>query len=888
MKRTTIDFGIDLGTTNSAVAVLNGVTPEIIKNNEKDADITPSAVYIDKKGITRRGEGAKNRIPDAEGDVYTEFKRRMGTDYSYKFKSSGQQRKPEELSAEILKSLKGDVQQKTAEVLESAVITVPAAFELHQCDATRKAAQLAGLADSPLLQEPVAAALAYGFQTDGKKAYWLVYDFGGGTFDAAIIKAEEGTIHVVNHGGDNFLGGSDIDWAITEELLVPRLLENFDLEDFTRAHAGVGGKWFRPFALLKRVAEMAKIELSRLDRTTIDTVKFTDENGDEVEFDCELTQAEVIRVAEPIIQRSVEITKRVLKEKNLPKGSVERVILVGGPTKAPYFREMLKASLGIPLDHTVDPLTVVAKGAAVFAGTQKPATGPKAAPAHGEFALDLKHKPVGIDSSPIVGGTVTGAAQQDLAGFTIELVDAKTQWRSGKIPLQSDGVFMTNLHAEKGERHVYLIELCDPTGRKQKITPDRLTYTIGAVVDEQPLPISIGIALANNEYDRLFEKGRGLPLKVTRDYHTVHSLHQGQTGEVIKIPVVQGENELGDRNRHIDDLHIEAANIRRDLPAGTDIEVTVRIDESQSITVTAYVPTLDEEFTKKIELRKKTPDAEFLEDDFNAEMARFEAAKEKASATRADTANRLVDEVEDSPLLREIRELLPAVRGDVDAAGKFEKRLLELKLKLDAATDALEWPALVAEANDWLGYLNRVAEKQGTQQQAQRAEQITTQVNDAINDQKADRLRKRIDQTARLYYEIVMAQPGWWVYQSSSSRRRKIASTITLAPLSFSNRAGSASPATTPPDFKTLSASSGTFSPMRLFRRLNEASRRVSSASLSRYEHRHIAAERPDTDVRSVRRSPPTRPGDRARAQWQLPRSGSTPGAERPCPGLPS
>ena len=270
MQRTTIDFGIDLGTTNSAIAVLSGVTPEIIKNNEKDADITPSAVYIDKKGIIRCGDGAKSRLQDASaaGDVFIEFKRRMGTDYLYRSKSNGQQRRPEELSAEILKSLKEDVQQKTGEVLESSVITVPAAFELHQCDATRKAAQLAGLKDSPLLQEPVAAALAYGFQADGKKAYWLVYDFGGGTFDAAVIKAEEGSIHVVNHGGDNFLGGADIDWAIIEKVLVPRLLQEYDLEDFTRANAGwddkagTPRKWCKPFALLKRAAELAKIESS--------------------------------------------------------------------------------------------------------------------------------------------------------------------------------------------------------------------------------------------------------------------------------------------------------------------------------------------------------------------------------------------------------------------------------------------------------------------------------------------------------------------------------------------------------------------------------------------------------------------------------------------------
>ncbi len=782
MKRTTIDFGIDLGTTNSAVAILNGVTPEIIKNNERDADITPSAVYINKQGITRRGEAAKSRIQDASaaGDVFTEFKRRMGTDYVYKFKSSGQQRKPEDLSAEILKSLKEDVQQKTGETLESSVITVPAAFELHQCDATRKAAQLAGFKDSPLLQEPVAAALAYGFQTDGKKAYWLVYDFGGGTFDAAVIKAEDGSIHVVNHGGDNFLGGSDIDWAIIEELLVPRLLQDHDLEDFTRAQAGwddkagAPRKWYKPFALLKRAAEMAKIELSRLDKTTIETVTFNTGDGEEIEFDCELTQADVIRVAEPIIHRSIEITKRVLQEKNLPKESVERIILVGGPTKALYFREMLKAGLGIPLDYTVDPLTVVAKGAAVFAGTQKPAPGPKVAPAQGEFTIDLKHKPVGVDSSPIVGGTVSGSTPQDLTGFTIELVDSKTQWRSGKIPLRADGVFMTNLHAEKGERHTYLIELCDPTGRKLKITPDRLTYTIGAVVEEQPLPNSMGVALANNEYDKLFEKGRGLPLKATRDYRTVHAIRQGQTGELIKIPIVEGENELADRNRHIDDLQIDATNIRRDLPAGTEVEVTLRMDESRLITVTAYVPTLDEEFSKKIELRKKTTDASaFLEADFEAEMARFQEAKAKAVNARAQTAHDLVEQVEDSPLLQEVKALLPSIAADVDVAGKFEKRLLELKLKLDAAADALEWPALVAEAKEWTGYLMRIVEKQGTQQQVQRAGEISAQVEDAIKEQKADRLRKRIEQTTRLYYEIVMAQPGWWVYQFQQIEKKQ-------------------------------------------------------------------------------------------------------------------
>lgn len=777
MSRTTIDFGIDLGTTNSAVAVFTGNHGEptkVIKNTTdgNDADITPSAVYINKKGALRVGRRAKDRIVDEDEDVHIEFKRQMGTAHVYSFKSSGENRKPEDLSAEVLKSLRADVQQRTGEVVEASVITVPAAFELHQCDATRKAAQLAGFKESPLLQEPVAAALAYGFHVDQEKTYWLVYDFGGGTFDAAIIKSEEGTIHVAHHGGDNFLGGSDIDWAIVEKLIAPRVIKDFGLTDFTRGNK----KWGRAFAKLKRVAEMAKIDLSRNERATLETCKFADDNGEEIEFECDLTRDEVVNVAEPFILRSVEISKRVLKEQKLGKEAIKKVILVGGPTLAPYFREILAAKLGIPLDHSVDPLTVVASGAAVFGGTQRSNARVAGPAAIGEYQLELakSFKPVGLDSAPMVGGKVSGASAQDLAGFTLELVNTKTQWRSGKVSLKPDGVFVANLHAEKGERNTFNVELCDASGRKQKIKPDTLTYTIGVGGDvEQPLINSMGIALANNEYDKLFEKGRGLPLKATRDYRTILPIRQGQSGEIIKIPIVEGENDLADRNRHIDDLLIEASNIRRDLPAGSEVEVTLRIDESRIITVAAYVPLLDDEISKKIELRHKSASVEFLKRDFDNEMKRFREVKAKASGAAAGTAQELFDEVEQSPLLQRVKELLPAAEGDANASLECEKRLLELKPKLDEAADALEWPALVAESRDWLSYMQKVADQHGNSQQKQKAGDLASEVEEIIRDHKPDRLRKKIEQIARLYHEIVMSQPGWWVDQFQRMEKRQ-------------------------------------------------------------------------------------------------------------------
>jgi molecular chaperone DnaK len=280
MPRQTIDFGIDLGTTNSAIAVMEGVEPQIIKNNQGQ-DITPSAVGFTKSGALLLGEAAKRRQLASPQDAYTEFKRKMGSDEIYSFAATGRSLRPEDLSAEVLKSLKGDVEQARGEVVDSAVITVPAAFELHQCDATRRAAELAGFSQSPLLQEPVAAALAYGFQKDEEKAYWLVYDFGGGTFDAALIRAEEGIINVVAHEGDNFLGGSDIDWAIIQELIMPRLGKEHDLPDFRRGNK----RWDLPILKIKAAIEKAKIEVSRNTKAPLMDCRFMDAAGEEVDLE---------------------------------------------------------------------------------------------------------------------------------------------------------------------------------------------------------------------------------------------------------------------------------------------------------------------------------------------------------------------------------------------------------------------------------------------------------------------------------------------------------------------------------------------------------------------------------------------------------------------------
>jgi molecular chaperone DnaK len=765
MNRSTIDFGIDLGTTNSAIAVIRGVETDIIKNN-LDQDITPSAVSYDKKGTLYVGDRAKKRVSSKPNDAFVEFKRRMGTEFIYSFEESGIKRKPEELSAEVLKSLRADVSRTTGEEISGAVITVPAAFKLPQCDATRKAGELAGLISCPLLQEPVAAALAYGFQVDSEKAYWLAYDFGGGTFDAALIKAEEGLINVVHHGGDNFLGGSDIDWAIIDKLIIPKLAGAFNLPDFKRSNEV---KWGSAIRKLKWFIEAAKIDLSTKTSTSLLDCTFEDADGSEV--DCSeitITQAELIGIAEPIIKRSIEICQKVLKEKNLPSSAVARVILVGGPTKAPYFREILADGLGIAIDHSVDPLTVVARGAAVFASAQRIDARLRPVAKVGEFKVDLKYKPVGHDNEPLIGGKVASLDGSTVEGFVLEFVNAKTQWRSGKISLRADGSFVANLLADKGERNVFMLELFDASGAQQKAVPDHLTYTVGGEVGEQPLINSVGITLANNDVEWFFEKGAGLPLKkkCPHLFRTTKELVVGAAGaavNILTIPVVEGENDIGDRNHLVGLLNISSDSIKRDLPQGSDIELTLKIDESRIITVNAYVPILDEEFEIALDPRKKTTVVPVLIQEHEQEIKRLGTLLDQAKKVNDQEATASLEKVKASPLIQELRDAMAAAKGDPDAASKGESRLLELKLGLDEIENKMKWPTLVTDARNWLDDLDKVVKGTGSQELQAQAIQLQKDIDKIIANKEVDRLARKITNVKDLFYKALGSLPKTWV-----------------------------------------------------------------------------------------------------------------------------
>ncbi|MGH8552201.1 MAG: Hsp70 family protein, partial [Methylococcales bacterium] len=402
--------------------------------------------------------------------------------------------------------------------------------------ATRKAGQLAGFVCSPLLLEPIAASLAYGFQSDSENVYWMVYDFGGGTFDAAVMRVREGRIQVVKHDGDNHLGGKLIDWAIVEQKVIPVLTGQYNLPEFKRGNP----RWMLALGKLKYDAELAKIEVCRTlapHEIWIEEL-CQDANGKTINFAYTLTPQDVEEVSKPFIERSLHLCRRTLDEAGLRGSQMERILLVGGTTLSPWVREAVKAELRSELEFSIDPVTVVAQGAAIFASTQELPLEAREHREHGGWRIQIEHNPVGNIPDPDIGGRILPPAGQSVEGFTIELVDLKTPWRSGRIRLPASGVFMTQLYAEKGRRHEFAFELCDTTGTRIATSPDRVSYTLGVIPDEHPPAAkTIGVGLANGGVAVYVKKGEPLPSRKRIDHWTTEPIRAGRAQDVLRIPV---------------------------------------------------------------------------------------------------------------------------------------------------------------------------------------------------------------------------------------------------------------------------------------------------------------------------------------------------------------
>lgn len=762
MSRTNIDFGIDLGTTNSEIAVFNGAGIDIVQNSD-GLESTPSAVWIDESGTLRVGEKAKYQHAIEPGDARIEFKRLMGSAEPVTFRSSGRSLTPEALSAEILKNLRDNVKEWLEEEVTSAVITVPAMFTGAATDATIRAARLAGFETSPLLQEPTAAAIAHGFRerTQGS-ARWLVYDLGGGTFDAALVENDHGELRAIGCGGNDKLGGKDIDAFILNRVLLPALQEEFG------PHKGDPNDpvWRAVIARLQSEAETAKIALSRRTTFKLDIRNLTLPGAARpVDFEYDLTRDTVARLAEPLIARTISLCKSELTKHRLAPSAFEKLILVGGPTLMPCVRDMLKdasAGLGIPMDDDgPDPFTVVARGAAIYAATQ-PLGQPRAV-ASGEYRVDLDYKAVGPDPDFDVGGRVRGAEEQDFSGFTIEFVNADAQppWRSGKLPLAAGGGFLTTAWAHEGRKNVYAIHLLDAAGARQKVAPNEFSYLVGIGAGAQTLIHNIGIGYADNSVGLVFEAGTPLPTSRKRKIvvRTDRDIRRG-TDEGVNIPIVEGREERADRNEKFDSITIPARDFRMDLPAGTEVELTLWMDESRRCFAQVYVPILKEDFEFQLQRHTSRISVSQLATDLELERERLDRLRSDAAKVNDGEVLEMLRRIDAEELESAVEATLEAAYVDPDAAGTCASRLRDLQVSLDQVEAWLRTPLLIHDAERLMRFGQAQADANGTAEEKARMPAYIQAVRAALSARDMQALKIRNLELQGFAYAIFGRTPA--------------------------------------------------------------------------------------------------------------------------------
>ena len=418
-------IGVDLGTSNSAAAVLEGGRPVIIPSGEGTTQYGkafPSYVAFTKDGMRLVGEPARRQaVANPDGTV-TAFKRKMGTDYRYRI--MGKEYTPQELSATLLQKIKKDAEAFLGDEVTKAVITVPAYFNDNQRQATKDAGQIAGLEVVRLVNEPTAAALAYGLDKLSREMKIMVYDLGGGTLDVTIMEFGKGVFEVLSTSGDTQLGGTDMDNAIVD-MLVKEIKGKHGV-DVTKDHQAL--------QRLREAGEKAKIELSSVLTSEINLPFLSkDGNGNPINFTYNFTRAKLESLVVPIIEKSAKSVMQALKDAKLEPSGLGKVILIGGPTRMPIVQRYVEQLLGKKIERGVDPMEAVALGAAIQAGV---------------LSGDVKDI-VLLDVTPLSLGLET------LGGIATKLIERNTT-----IPIKKSQIFTTaddmqdrvEIHITQGER----------------------------------------------------------------------------------------------------------------------------------------------------------------------------------------------------------------------------------------------------------------------------------------------------------------------------------------------------------------------------------------------------------------------------------------------------
>lgn len=761
MARLKIDYGIDLGTTNSAICRMEKGEPVVIKTDVL-MDTMPSCVSFTKRKSVKAGKTALNDMLSDKlrafkagkkeaSNAYVEFKRTMGTDTKYTSTYMDRDYSSEELSAEVLKTLKSFV---TDENISSVVITVPAKFTVGQKTATLEAAKMAGFTKCELLQEPIAAAMAYGLSTDSKDGIWMVFDFGGGTFDAALLKVEDGIMQVFDTEGDNYLGGKNLDYAIVDNIIIPYLQRNFVLDETLDNEEK---KELLRDAMKTLFAEEAKNQLSFKDKVDILSdlgVLGEDEDGEEMELDLTVSQSEVFDVMRPYFQKAVDICKELVNRNHLSSSQINKLILVGGPTHSPLIRQMLKDQITPNVDTSIDPMTAVATGAALYASTMDAVVDQKDIKV-GTVKLEIGYESTSVEQTEWVSAKLEPGSSY--SKVFVELERSDKAWSSGKVEIDATGnVIEANLLESKPNS--FAVIAYDEKGNKVPCFPNEITIIHGSKVGAAPLPYNIGIATWNELKKRpVFRMAKGLEknkpvpaVGVINGLKTTSKLRPGVESDVLKIPVYQVDDFNGAEGRsaslyeYVADIVITGEDVESLITEDSSVDVTLKVDTSEQMTLEVHFLATDTTVEKQLDTSKK----QSIED--AKKVIDKDLAEAQRSIRRLGDAGVNIDDLQNK---------LDAVKNE--AANSSEKKavlqhLKEVLREIEDQDDATEWDRVEKELREEFDRLEKAQNDLGNDKTLQIVNQLRHQTDQVIHSRDVKMGREVLEQINALFVHLTL------------------------------------------------------------------------------------------------------------------------------------
>lgn len=765
-----INYGIDLGTTNSVIAKFVKGKIEVFRNpQDYGRETLPSVVYYKKDKVVV-GNQAKTFLERGDpSQVFGRFKRLLGTTETKRVKVLNVSKTPVELSAEVLKELKGFVH--SGEQVNAAVITIPASFNIPQSNATSEAGYLAGFKQVILLPEPIAASLAYAINqslSELENKQWLVYDFGGGTFDVALVKVKNGELKIIDHEGDNFLGGGDFDDLIVDKVIAPYLNKNFKFTDLESKMKSASGDYNSFYYRSLFVAENAKITLSNKSSAEIELNGITDEKGQEIDEAFDITRSEFESIIKDSVDTTIDMIKKILVRSSLKSSDIQFTLMVGGSTYIPYVRKRVEEILQIPVNCSVDPTTAVAIGAAYFAGTKeknfekdtvkKSASGLK---------IRFAYSKTSTETEEIFAGRFDGS----IAGFFYRITREDKGFDSGVKPLSAR--ISEDLPLVKEAFNYFKFTILDAQNNIIDSDIELIGIAQGGIGAGET-PIAHDICIEVDDDGELFNVGKSkttllpvflkntfLPQKKTVMRYMNKTVLKDSDDKAV-LNILEGPHiNIPQANNSIGFLEIRGTSLPADIYKGDELEIKIEMSPSREIKASVYFTRINKEYSgvyngtdTSLSVEKFKDEIGLLNDSLEIEIKEAIDREEYETADKLDKLKKRVDE------LVKISDKMP----DDDSTDTRHKEIVKKRIlaqEIDNATKNKRVELLKIEYDKDKEWCQKIVTDNGNDHDHKMFNDITVREQIFLKATNPAKVKEAIDDLNSLGFNILWRTPDW-------------------------------------------------------------------------------------------------------------------------------